>query len=129
MSSVGTDQQDRGAGPYPLSGRVCELHGQSDGRTIVPEPVVVFEVLSPSTSRPTGSRSCGEYQATTSIQRYVILEQDSIAAWYSLATAMIGPVALTEADVLRMPEIGTELGLAEIYADVEFDDAATEPAA
>ena len=36
--------------------------------------------------------------------------------------------ALTEADMLRMPEIGIELGLAEIYADADFGDAA-EPAA
>ena len=30
---------------------------------------------------------------------------------------------LTEADVLRLPEISVELALAEIYADVEFGDA------
>jgi Uma2 family endonuclease len=98
--------------------------------TIVPEPVVVFEVLSPSTSRTDRIEKLREYQATPSIQRYVILEQDSIAA---LVFSRHGDdwtgTALTEADSLRMPEIGTELGLAEIYADVDFDDAATEPAA
>ena len=90
--------------------------------TIVPEPVVVFEVLSPSTSRTDRIEKLREYQATPSIQRYVILEQDSIAA---LVFSRHGDdwtgTALTEADSLRMPEIGTELGLAEIYADVDFD--------
>jgi len=32
-------------------------------------------------------------------------------------------MTLTEADVLTMPEIGIELGLAGIYADVSFDEA------
>jgi hypothetical protein len=32
-------------------------------------------------------------------------------------------VALTEADVLRMPEIGVELGLAEIYAGADLGDS------
>ena len=30
--------------------------------------------------------------------------------------------ALTEADVLQMPEIGIELRVSEIYVDVEFGD-------
>jgi saccharopine dehydrogenase-like NADP-dependent oxidoreductase len=30
---------------------------------------------------------------------------------------------LTEADVLGMPQIGIEPGLAEIYADAQFDEA------
>src|SRR4051794_19566266 len=32
LSSVGTDDQDRGAGPYPLSGRVRELYSGSSER-------------------------------------------------------------------------------------------------
>jgi Uma2 family endonuclease len=50
------------------------------GDTIVPEPVVVFEVLSPNTSRTDRIEKLQEYQATESIQRYIILEPDSIAA-------------------------------------------------
>ena len=48
--------------------------------TVIREPVVVFEVLSPGTSRTVRIEKLREYQATESIQRYVILEQDSIAA-------------------------------------------------
>jgi Uma2 family endonuclease len=99
------------------------------GDTIVPAPVVVFEVLSPTTSRVDRIEKLREYQATLSIQRYVILEQDSIAAMvFSRHGDEWAVSALTEADVLRMPEISVELALAEIYADAEFGDA-EEPAA
>jgi Uma2 family endonuclease len=93
--------------------------------TIVPAPVVVFEVLSPGTSRTDRLEKLREYQATPSTQRYVILEQDSIGA---MVFARHGEDwtagALTEADVLRMPEIDVELARAEIYADAEFDEPA-----
>ena len=102
----------------------------SPGDTIVPEPVVVFEVLSPSTSRTDRIEKLREYQATTSIQRYVILEQDSIAATvFSRLGADWIAHALTDGDVLQMPEIGIELTLAEIYADVEFAGASEDGAA
>jgi Uma2 family endonuclease len=93
------------------------------GDTIVPEPVVVFEILSPGTSRTDRIEKLREYQATPSVQRYVILEQDSIGAMvFSRHDADWTVTTLTEADVLTMPEIGIELGLAEIYVDVSFDE-------
>jgi Uma2 family endonuclease len=99
------------------------------GDTIVPAPVVVFEILSPSTSRTDRIEKLREYQATPSVQRYVILEQDSIAAMVFARHGddWIG-AALTEADILQMPEIGIDLALAEIYADADLGEAA-EPAA
>ncbi len=48
--------------------------------TVIRDPVVVFAVLSTGTSRTDHIEKLREYQATVSIQRYVILEQDSIAA-------------------------------------------------
>jgi Uma2 family endonuclease len=98
--------------------------------TIIPGPVVVFEILSPSTSRTDRIEKLREYQATPSIQRYVILEQDSIAAMVFARHGddWIG-TALTEADTLQMPEIGIELALADIYADADLGEAAEQPAA
>ena len=48
--------------------------------TVIRDPVVVFEVLSESTSRTDRIEKLREYGATPSIQRYIILEQDTIAA-------------------------------------------------
>jgi len=91
------------------------------GETVIREPVVVFEVLSPGTSRTDRIEKLREYQATRSIQRYVILEQDSIAAMVFVRQGAGWDVqALTDADRLAMPEIDVELPLADIYADVEL---------
>jgi Uma2 family endonuclease len=87
--------------------------------TVIRDPVVVFEVASASTSRTDRIDKLREYQATESIRRYVIVEQDSIAAtvFSRLGSDWIAR-ALTAGDLLQMPEIGIEIPLADIYADV-----------
>jgi hypothetical protein len=66
-----------------------------------------------------------EYQATPSVQRYVMLEQDSVGA---VAYARSGDgwthEILVEDSVLALPAIGVELPLAELYEGIVFDDAA-----
>ena len=91
--------------------------------TVIREPVVVFEVLSPGTSRTDRIEKLREYQATEFIQRYVILEQDSIAAtvFTRQGTDWIAH-ALTSRDTLRMPEIAVELPLSDIFADAGLSD-------
>jgi Uma2 family endonuclease len=91
--------------------------------TVIREPVVVFEILSPGTSRTDRIEKLREYQATPSIQRYVILEQDSIAAMVFTrhgddSTAR----ALTAGETLEMTEIQVSLPLSDIYADVTLAD-------
>jgi Uma2 family endonuclease len=91
--------------------------------TVIREPVVVFEVLSPGTSRTDRIEKLREYQATASIQRYVILEQDSIAATvFSRLSAAWDARALTAGGTLAMPEIDVALPLADIYADVTLPE-------
>jgi Uma2 family endonuclease len=91
--------------------------------TVIREPVVVFEVLSPGTSRTDRIEKLREYQATGSIQRYVILEQDSIAATVFTRQGTDWIVhALTSGDTLRMPEIAVELPLSDIFADAALND-------
>jgi Uma2 family endonuclease len=97
--------------------------------TVIKSPVVVFEVLSPGSSRTDRIEKLREYQATQSIQRYVILEQDSIAATVVARHGADWIVhALIAEDILRMPEIEVALPLTDIYADVQLppqsDDAA-----
>ena len=107
---------------YPDAVVTC-TRGRADD-TIIPAPVVVFEILSATTSRTDRIEKLREYQATPSIQRYVILEQDSIAAMvFSRQADEWTGHALTEIDVLRLPEIGVELPLADIYADADLDAA------
>jgi Uma2 family endonuclease len=89
-------------------------------QTIVPAPVVIFEVLSPGTSHTDRIEKLREYQATASVLRYVILEPDSIAATVIVRRGEDWSVtARTGGDRLTMPEIGVDLALAAIYADLD----------
>ncbi len=93
----------------------------SSSETVIREPVVVFEVVSPSTSRTDRIEKLREYQATPSIQRYVILEQESIAAIVFMRLgAGWDARPLTAGELLAMPEIDVTLPLSDIYADVEL---------
>lgn len=97
--------------------------------TVIRDPVVVFEILSPGTSRTDRIEKLREYQATPSIRRYVILEQDSIAAAvFARHDGEWIARALTGGDLLLLPEIGVELPLADIYADVELPDQPADAA-
>ena len=88
----------------------------------------MFEVLTPSTSRTDRIDKLCEYRATPSIQRYVILEPDSIAATlYTRANEDWVVRPLIADDVLEMPEIGVVIPLSDIYADVEFGPATDQP--
>ena len=54
--------------------------GGENASTIVSDPVVIFEVLSPSTAAMDRIIKAREYQAMPSVKRYVMLEQDRIGA-------------------------------------------------
>jgi Uma2 family endonuclease len=96
---------------------------------IADSPVAVFEVVSEDAARTDRVEKLREYQATETIQRYVILEQKSIGAvvftrrgndW--IATA------LTEGDTLRMAEIDVEITIDEFYAGLDYSaPAEAEP--
>ncbi|MBV8402063.1 MAG: Uma2 family endonuclease [Acetobacteraceae bacterium] len=102
------------------------------GNNRVRDPVVIFEVLSESTARVDRIDKNREYQATSSVRRYVMLEKESVAAtvFERSGDDWVGHV-LTDTDVLRMPEIGIELPLAELYEGVDLssvrDEAGSEP--
>ncbi|HEY5301814.1 MAG TPA: Uma2 family endonuclease [Acetobacteraceae bacterium] len=93
---------------------------------LVADPVVVFEVLSPTSGRTDRIDKVREYAAVASIRRYVIVESTDVgvtvlerasgdAAW--IATA------LTAEDTLRMPEIGIEVPVAEMFEDTDLSAA------
>ena len=91
--------------------------------TVVTEPVVIFEVLSPSTAADDLVIKNAEYRATPSVKRYVVLQQTKAAAiafsrkgddW--VTDLLTGPDA-----ILRMPEIDLDIALADIYLGIELD--------
>lgn len=83
-------------------------------------------MLSRSTSRTDRILKLREYGATPSIRRYVILEQNAVAA--TVLTRFEGAwntTVVTGDDLLAMPETGVTLMLSDVYADIEMppDDA------
>lgn len=92
---------------------------------IVPEPVAMFEVLSPSTARTDGTLKTEEYRATPSIQHYVLPEQGAVAAHVFTRTAEAwGYELLQKGGAIRrearsrLPAIGVSLPLAMCYAGI-----------
>ena len=94
---------------------------------VVHDPVVIFEVLSPSTAAKDRIVKAREYQATPSVKRYVMLEQERIGATV-LARAQDGwsALVLKDDDTLDMPEIGLAIPLAEFYEGLTFEDHPVE---
>lgn len=93
--------------------------------TVVSDPVVVFEVLSPSTASIDHFVKNQEYRDTPSIQRYIMLEQDFIGATVFVRAGddWVGHILGAEA-TLAMPEIGIDVPLAEFYEGMEFETPA-----
>ncbi len=104
---------------YPKAFVICSrVPGKA---THVTDPVVVFEVVSPSSSRTDRIVKPREYGATPSIQRYVILEQDTQAATVFSREHGGWDARVIEGDVaIAMPEIGISVPLAELYEGVEL---------
>ena len=133
-----------------LRGKPCQPHGSElkilvDGHirypdafvvctpvppkaTVVADPVVVFEILSESSSHTDLIVKNAEYRACASVQRYVVLEQTQRGAMVFARKAedWVNQTLAGEAAVLVLPEIGIEIPLAEFYVDVLIDEAEAE---
>jgi Uma2 family endonuclease len=92
--------------------------------TVIRDPVVIFEVLSDSTARTDLVTKNQEYAAIPSVRRYVVLAQESMAGtmFERIGDDWVGHLLAADS-VLRMPEIGIELALAELYEGVDVPAA------
>ncbi len=92
---------------------------------LVESPVVVFEVLSPTSGRIDRILKLREYRAVPSIRRYIILEHASIGLTVferSAGDKDWRATALTAGDMLQMPEFGIEIPVAEFYDGVDLPE-------
>ena len=129
-----------------LEGKRCRVHGNSfkvhvmgsirypdalitctpqrRGSTIALEPVVVFEVLSKSTAHTDRMTKNREYAGTGSIQQYFMLEQTAVEGMVFERTGDCGWIGriLGPDAILRMPEAGIEVPLAELYRNIDLSD-------
>ncbi len=91
--------------------------------TVVAEPVVVFEILSVSSEHRDLVVKHAEYRATASIRHYVVLEQAQAGVLVFSRKGEDWTAETLGGDdaVLRLPAIGVQIPLAELYAGVVFE--------
>ncbi len=90
---------------------------------LIPDPVIVFEVLSPSSARDDETMKKLEYQALPTIRRYILIDYLKVAVtvharpgegnWESTARLRAG-------DIIELPEIGIAIAVDELYERVSF---------
>jgi len=116
---------------YPDVSVVCRPVDDKEDR--IADPVVIIEVLSPTTERVDRGRKKFDYFATPSIRQYAIVEQDERRVdLYTRAEAGWTNEVVTGDAALKLSSIGVELSLDTIYEDTERDPtrrrASGEPA-
>jgi Uma2 family endonuclease len=83
-------------------------------------PVLVAEVLSPSTAEIDLGDKAAEYQHIPSVLAYLVLSQDEPKAWVYLRAedrSMLAPEQITGIDAfIRIAALNLELPMGEIYA-------------
>jgi Uma2 family endonuclease len=105
---------------YPDITVTCTPCGGKDD--IVPDPIVVIEVISPSTEREDRGRKKFDYFATPSIQQYAIIEQDARRVdLYTRSGDRWTDEIVEGGAALTLSSIGVEITLDAIYEDTELD--------
>lgn len=104
---------------YPDVVVVCgEPRFEDDVRDTLLNPVMIVEVLSPSTEDYDRGRKFAHYRGIPSLQIYLLIAQDKVHVELSTRQAD-GRWLLWESDdagvVLELPAIGATLPLAEVY--------------
>lgn len=111
---------------YPDVSVICRSNPPDD--SFQDEPVVVFEVLSPETRRIDEGEKRDSYLSISSLQAYVMLEQDVLVAIVHRRTenGFVREVYQGPDAILPLPEIGASLGLAEAYERIQTTPSAPD---
>ena len=111
---------------YPEAAVTCTPYGGRDH--LLPNPVVVFEVLSDSTRHIDLTLKLVEYAAVPTIKRYILIEQDAIAVTVHArqANEPWNTIVLLAGSTLSLPESGIELLVTDLYEGVTFTDFASQ---
>jgi Uma2 family endonuclease len=90
----------------------------------VPDPVVIIEVLSPTTQSYDLGDKARAYRKLASLRHLVFVRQDKIAVQHFYRAEAGEEWRLTEIDrvdvPLRLTAVGVEIGMPELYAQVTF---------
>src|SRR5690606_18773767 len=121
-----------GLGTYPDASIVCgEPAFQVQQQEALLNPVVIVEVLSPTTEAYDRGKKFEHYQSIPSLKEYVIVSQDHVRVEHFARQQATGQWLLTTmsdpAGLFELPALGVSLSIAEIYAGVTFEPPDSEP--
>ncbi len=87
-------------------------------------PIVIVEVLSPSTEVYDKGEKFAHYQELTSLREYVLVSQDRIRVehYHLMGTQWVGKEFHRSEDVLLLDSIECKLPLRDIYTRITFSD-------
>ncbi|MFM9961864.1 MAG: Uma2 family endonuclease [Planctomycetaceae bacterium] len=110
---------------YPDASVVCDApQFEDDHKDVLVNPLVVVEVLSPSTEAYDRGKKFRHYQTCPSLREIVLIAQDRAGVDHFLRQPASGQwllTTLTSLDAgLSLPTLGITLSLGEIYAKIEF---------
>lgn len=96
-----------------------------DAKFFRERPAVIFEVLSPDTERTDRREKAIAYRQIASVQAYVIVEQEqpSVTVLRQAETGWKTETIQGLNGILRLPTIGIEMPLAEIYRQTAVADS------
>ena len=105
---------------YPDTSVVCDPNPEED--SFEDHPRIVFEVISEQTRRIDEGEKKDAYLAIPSLAVYALVEQakPAIVIHRRSGQQFVAEVYEGLDSILPLPEIGTELTLAEIYAGIKF---------
>lgn len=116
---------------YPDAVVACgELEFEDTGLDTLINPVVIIEVLSPTTETDDRGWKFAHCRRSKTLVDYVLVSQDRpFIEHYTRRDQDLWTLRELDglSDVLRLPSIGCELPLSQIYARVEFPPETTLP--
>lgn len=106
---------------YPDAGVVCEANPPEDHFEDM--PVVLVEVLSPSSERTDLTEKRDAYLSIPSLAAYLIIapNQPSLTVHRNVRGGLSSKVYDELSDAIQLPEIDCELSLADVYERVKFE--------
>ncbi|MBC7802143.1 MAG: Uma2 family endonuclease [Gemmatimonadaceae bacterium] len=112
----GSDLKVQTGRSYRYPDAVISCTPFADSETIVADPVIVFEILSASTSLIDRTSKLAEYQSVGSVRRVVLIEQDRVfATVISRATDSWTIALINDGGSLELPEGAFTVALSELY--------------
>ncbi len=111
---------------YPDASVVCQLNPETD--SFEDQPGAVFEVLSPATRRIDEGEKKDGYLSIPSLSVYALVEQSrpAITVFRRTVHGFVSEVYEGTDAVVPLPEVGTDLPLADVYAGLKFPPEAGE---